>query len=156
MAHFAELNSDNIVVRVVVIGNEDILDDEGNESEEKGKLYCQYLFGGGTWIQTSYNSNFRKNFAGEGAEWRPDLDGFVLPRQFPSWVLNETTCRWEAPIPHPDGTGEGYVWDEENVQWVYVPPPEDMGSPDPLPDAKAPPATEEIEAPEHNYPVEEI
>ena len=156
MAHFAELNSDNIVVQVVVIGNDNIIDDDGNESEEKGKLYCQYLFGGGTWVQTSYNKNFRKNFAGEGAEWRPDLDGFVLPKEqvaFQSWTLNETTCQWEAPIPHPDGTNEGYDWDEENQQWVQPPPTGDMNAER---IEKATPPEEEIEVPEHNYPVEEI
>jgi len=70
----------------------------------------------GTWVQTSYNNNFRKNYAGIGYTYDTDRDAFYTPQPYPSWTLNETTCIWEAPEPYPDD-GEIYVWNEETLSW---------------------------------------
>ena len=96
MAHFAELNNTNTVTRVIVIDNNDILDADGNESEELGKQFCQQ-FGVGPWVQTSYNGNFRKNYAGIGSTYDPVRDAFIPEQLFPDWVLDEETCRWRPP-----------------------------------------------------------
>jgi hypothetical protein len=118
MAHFAQLEN-NIVTNVIVVANETIIDENGNESEQKGKDFCSNLLGG-TWIQTSYNSNFRKNFAGVGCTYDETLDAFISPKPFNSWLLNETTCQWEAPTPYP-ADGNFYTWNEENLNWVAIP-----------------------------------
>lgn len=125
MAHFAEIGEGNIVLRVIVINDSDCLNEAGNEWEAVGALFCHNLLGG-TWKQTSYNHNVRKNYAGIGDVYRPDLDAFIHPSPFASWVLNKTTCKYEAPIPYPaDGWAEGtnedsdidYYWDESSTQW---------------------------------------
>ena len=116
MAHFAELDENNVVQRVIVVNNSDILDSEGNESEEIGKSFCSNLLGG-NWIQTSYNSNFRKNFAGTGMIYRLDLDAFITPPMYSSWTLNEDTCQWEAPIEYPNDEKK-YDWDDNEMKWV--------------------------------------
>jgi len=122
MAHFAELNSDNIVLRVVVVANSDTATEDGTENESIGVLFCQKLFGG-TWVQTSYNGNFRKNYAGVGSTYDSTRNAFYSPKPFNSWVLNETTCVWEAPVSMPSDAGEGdppkmYRWDEDSTSWV--------------------------------------
>lgn len=114
MAHFAEIDSNNIVLRVLVVGNDQIIVD-GEESEQAGKDLLSNLLGG-TWVQTSYNANFRKNFAGIGYEWRADLDGFVGTKPYGSWTLNETTCQWEAPTAYPDDNND-YIWNEDTEAW---------------------------------------
>ena len=124
MAHFAELDANNIVLRVIVVHNNELMDN-GQESEAKGIAFCQSLFGG-TWVQTSYNSNFRKNYAGIGYTYDATRDAFIPPQPYPSWVLNEETCQWEAPIPYPTDVGtpevpKRYIWDESLVNWVEVP-----------------------------------
>jgi hypothetical protein len=96
MAHFAELDNNNIVTRVIVVSNDDILDVNGNESEEIGKQFC-LQFGDGPWVQTSYNANFRKNYAGIGATYDPVRDAFIPKQPHPDWVLDEETCRWRPP-----------------------------------------------------------
>jgi hypothetical protein len=96
MAHFAELDSNNIVTRVIVVSNNDILDADGNESEQIGKQFCSQ-FGDGAWVQTSYNGNFRKNYAGIGDSYDYVRDAFISPQPAPDWVFNEETCRWEKP-----------------------------------------------------------
>lgn len=96
MAHFAELDNTNTVTRVIVVDNNDILDADGNESEEVGKQFCQQ-FGAGPWVQTSYNGNFRKNYAGIGSTYDPVRDAFIPKQPFPDWVLDEETCRWRPP-----------------------------------------------------------
>jgi hypothetical protein len=113
MAHFAELNEDNIVQQVIVIHNNELLDENGNESEQKGIDFCVNLYGG-RWVQTSYNGSFRKNFAGLGSLYDPIRDAFIYPQPYPSWVLNEETCKWEAPIPAPSVTA---WWNEELQKW---------------------------------------
>ena len=114
MAHFAKIEN-TLVTQIIVIDNSDILDGDGNESEALGIKICQDLLGG-TWVQTSYNANFRKNFAGIGYEWRSDLDGFIPKKPYNSWLLNQTTCQWEAPAPYPND-GNDYIWNEETEAW---------------------------------------
>lgn len=94
MAHFAELDQNNIVKRVIVVDNTVLLDNNGNESEQLGITYCQNLFGG-TWKQTSYNGTTRKNYAGIGYIYDSVRNAFIQPQPSPEWTLNETTCRWE-------------------------------------------------------------
>ena len=119
MAHFAELDENNIVTRVVVVGNENCLGDDGNESEAVGIAWCENFFGGGTWIQTSFNTwggkhwttgeeplgepsteddgtPFRKNYAGKGHTYDSTRDAFYDPQPEGSWTLNEDTCQWES------------------------------------------------------------
>ena len=123
MAHFA-LIKNNIVQQVVVVGNADLTNSEGNEQEALGVAFCHSLFGtNGTWVQTSYNDNIRKNFAGIGYTYDLARDAFIAPKPYPSWVLNEATCRWEAPTPYPDD-GNVYDWDESTTSWVKLEVPE--------------------------------
>ena len=119
MAHFARLEN-NIVTDVVVVGNDDILDDDGNESEAMGIAFLQTAFGADTvWKQTSYNNNLRKRYAGIGYTYRQDLDAFIAPQIYASWTLNEETCEWDPPIPRPPDTDTSYyAWDEQNQQWI--------------------------------------
>jgi hypothetical protein len=119
MAHFAQLDQNNIVLQVVVVANEVLLDENGVEQEQKGVEFCQALLGG-TWKQTSYNDNLRKNYAGIGYTYREDIDAFVPPSPYPSWVLNNDTAQWEAPIPMPQDE-QLYLWDESTQSWVLVP-----------------------------------
>lgn len=109
MAHFAELDENNIVLRVLVTDN-----DFPNEGYD---WLVDNL--GGTWVQTSYNANFRKNFAGIGFSYDPERDAFIPPKPFESWTLNEDTCNWEAPVAYPTD-GKIYKWDEESLSWIEV------------------------------------
>ena len=122
MAHFAELDKTNIVTQVIVISNDDILDNDGNESEEIGVNFLENLFGHRNWKQTSYNGNFRKRYAGIGYKYHEDVDGFSEPQPYPSWILDNETLEWIPPIPMPDNSGKPilHIWDEENLQWVYL------------------------------------
>jgi hypothetical protein len=118
MAHFAQLSSNNTVSQVIVVNNADTIDQDGNESEAIGIAFCQTLLGADTrWIQTSYNARIRKNYAGIGFTYDEDLDAFIPPKPFPSWVLNEDTCLWESPLPMPND-GQKYQWDENQGQWI--------------------------------------
>jgi len=125
MAHFAELDENNIVLRVVVISNKEIRDENGQESELLGIARCKELFGENTkWVQTSYNANFRKNYAAVGFPYVPEDDAFMENKPFDSWVLNKETYRYEAPIPKPDPSqyeGSALYWDEENQRWYDAP-----------------------------------
>lgn len=116
MAHFAKLNDNNEVEQVIVVANNELLDEFGNESEQKGIDFCTNLLGG-RWIQTSYNSNFRKHFAGPGYIYDADGDAFYAPQPFPSWTLNKEIYKWQAPVPYPAGE-ELYFWDESVLNWV--------------------------------------
>jgi hypothetical protein len=112
MAHWAEIDENNIVIRVTVGDNND--PDEG----------YQWLIDnvGGTWIKTSYNAatnGFRKNYAGIGYTWDESRDAFIPPQIFPSWTLDENTCNWVCPKPYPE-TGEIYGWNEDLLEWVNV------------------------------------
>ena len=118
MAHFAEIGLDNTVLCVIVVNNAELLDGNGVEQESLGADFCRDLFGG-TWVQTSYNGNIRKNFAGPGCTYDSNRDAFIPPKPFASWTLDETTCRWEPPTPYPDD-GQMYSWDEDSTSWVEV------------------------------------
>ena len=120
MAHFAKLNSENIVEQVIVINNSICLDENNNESEQVGADFCANTFGG-NWKQTSYNGNFRKNFASVGFTYDSNKDAFIPPKPYIAWVLNEDTCLWEAPSlqPEPDlETGTFYHWDSDESNWM--------------------------------------
>jgi hypothetical protein len=99
MGHFAKINQKRIVTQVIV-GDEDYVDTLP-----------------GTWIQTSYTGEFRKNYAGVGYTYDYFKDAFISPQPYNSWVLNENTCRWEAPVAYPSDN-KLYDWDEENLKWV--------------------------------------
>jgi len=116
MAHFAELDANNVVLRVVVIGNADTSDANGVEKEHIGAAFCEKLFGG-TWKQTSYNGNMRKRYAGIGYTYHADIDAFVAPKPFPSWTLNNTTAEWEAPVAMPVVEGKRFKWNEATGAW---------------------------------------
>jgi len=115
MAHFAEINESNKVVRIAVVANAELLDGNGEEQESLGVIFCSNLFGG-TWKQTSYNASIRKNFAGVGFTFDSSRDAFIPPKPFSSWVLNETACQWEPPTPMPIDE-YFYAWNEETTSW---------------------------------------
>jgi hypothetical protein len=118
MAHFAKLDSDNRVIHVSVVDNWNTVDGSGNESEAIGVAYLKSIHGADTnWKQTSYNGNLRKNYAGIGMTYDAGRDAFIPPKPYASWVLNETTCRYEAPTPMPTEEGKMYTWNEETVSW---------------------------------------
>jgi len=115
MAHWAEIDENNIVLRVTVGDNNDPNGDEG----------YQWLINnlGGRWIKTSYNAatnGFRKNYAGEGYTYNEELDAFIPPKPFESWILNEETCVWESQVPYPQD-GNLYFWDESSQSWEEKP-----------------------------------
>lgn len=121
MAHFAKLDENNVVIDVNVVDNEHLLDSNGVEQEALGLEFLIQWSGGYTnWKQTSYNGNFRKNYAAIGSVYDPVRDAFILekPDCYPSWVLDEVTCKWRPPIPMPEGGG--YDWDEPTLSWVPV------------------------------------
>ena len=110
MAHFAEIDENNIVLRVLVVDN---------EQEQRGQEFLSVDLGlGGTWIQTSYNGNFRKQFAGRGYEYDSVADVFIQPQPYPSWSLDEN-FDWQPPIPYPND-GADYSWNEEDQSWVEL------------------------------------
>ena len=120
MAHFAEINENNDVLRTIVVSNADILDENGIEQEHLGVAICVTVAGAGMWKQTSYNNNFRKLFGQPGMKYAPDKDVFYNPvAPFPSWVL-DANYDWQAPTAKPDD-GNDYYWDEESLVWVLIP-----------------------------------
>ena len=116
MAHFAEIDDNNIVLRVIVVHNNELLDGDGVEQESKGIDFCKNLLSG-NWVQTSYNSKFRTHYAGEGLTYDKDNNVFIPPKPFNSWVLNTTSWIYEAPVSYPDD-GEDYYWNEDTTAWV--------------------------------------
>ena len=120
MAHFAKLDENNVVLAVYVVHNNELLDENGVEQEQRGIDFLINWSGGYTnWKQTSYNGNFRKNYAGLGYIYLPPpIDEFVPPappRPYPSWNLDPDTCQWVAPVPAPEGR---HMWDEATVSWI--------------------------------------
>lgn len=119
MAHFAKINSENMVENVLVIEQEMI--DTGHWGDPA------------SWIQTSYNTYggvhalggtpLRKNFAGRGFTYDPIRDAFIPPKRYASWVLNEDTCLWEAPVPRPVIEGKRFIWNEDTTSWIELNPP---------------------------------
>ena len=120
MAHFCKLGVGNIIEQVVVVSNEVITDNDGNEQEQLGVDFLNNLYGTrDVWKQTSYNANFRKNFAGIGFKYDQTRDAFIPPKPYNSWILNEDTCLWEAPIPYPEDN-KNYNWNETNQTWDEI------------------------------------
>jgi hypothetical protein len=120
MAHFAKLDKDNVVTEVHVVNNIEMLAADGSESEVMGVAFLIRWSGGySNWKQTSYNGKIRKNYAGIGYVYDATRDAFIPPQPYPSWVLNETTCLWDAPTPMPTD-GQRYVWDEPTTSWVVI------------------------------------
>ena len=135
MAHFAQLDDNNVVIQIIVVSNDDCSDANGTESESIGVAFCQKLLGANTnWKQTSYNGNMRVRYAGIGYSYNASLDAFVPPQPFPSWTLNNTTAAYDPPLTEPTLTeeqitaGSYYVWDEDAYQadnttgWVLTTP----------------------------------
>jgi len=126
MAHFAKIGLNSKVISVHSVHNNELLDADGVEQEVNGITFLTNLHGWSIWKQTSYNNNFRKNFAGIGYTYDEDRDAFIPPKPYNSWVLNEETCRWESPVPEPELTQEQidnnnyYTWNEENQTWDLV------------------------------------
>ena len=131
MAHYARIDENNIVTQVIVVANEDTTDTNGVEVEEIGVAFCKKLLGAETnWKQTSYNNNFRVRYAGISYTYNEELNAFIAPKPFESWVLVEETADWESPVgPAPELTEAQvesrsfYKWDEENLEWVIETPP---------------------------------
>ena len=117
MAHFAQLEN-NVVTKVIVVDNEVLIDENGNENEQIGIDFCSHLVGG-NWKQTSYNGNFRKNYAGIGDTYDEVRDAFISPKPYNSWTLDEETCQWKAPVDYPTD-GKFYGWNEETTTWNEV------------------------------------
>ena len=115
MAHFAQLDSNNVVIQVIVVDNKDTADAFGVEKEHIGAAFCERVLGG-TWKQTRYNGNKRKNYAGIGYTYRADIDAFVPPQPYASWVL-DANAQWQPPTPMPTD-GQMYSWDEATTSWV--------------------------------------
>jgi hypothetical protein len=131
MAHFAQLDENNVVIQVIVAGDEYTKDENGVEDGRIGEAFYSNLIGG-VWKQTSYNGNFRRRFAGVGYTYNAELDAFIPPKPYESWVLNTEKADWEAPIPKPADEwvetipGEApifyiHLWDEDNIRWVRKP-----------------------------------
>ncbi len=112
MAHFAEVDTNDVVLRVLVVGN---------DQEHRGQEFlADDLALGGTWVQTSYNGNMRKNYAGVGFTFDRARDAFIAPKPYPSWVLDEQTCVWDAPTPMPVVEGKMFTWVEADLNWQEV------------------------------------
>jgi hypothetical protein len=122
MAHFAQLDENNKVTQIIVVNNSDCNDFSFPDSEPVGIVFCKSLFGDDTnWKQTSYNNNFRRQYAHINGYYLSEPDVFTIPQPFPSWTLNVQTGEWIAPIPKPD-TPSNYVavWDEEGQEWDII------------------------------------
>lgn len=115
MAHFTKINLDNIVEQVIVVNNSVLLDENGIEKESKGIEFLNSLFGYANWIQTSYNGNFRKQYAGVGYTYNSTKDKFIAPKPFNSWKLNSDDD-WQPPLPMPIDENF-YYWEEETLSW---------------------------------------
>ena len=127
MAYFAKLGTGNIVEQVISINNAVITDANGVEQEQLGNDFINKLYNTrDVWKQTSYNNNFRKNFAGIGYQYDQTRDAFIAPKPYQSWILNEDTCRWEAPVAMPELTQEQidnknyYAWNEQIINWELI------------------------------------
>ena len=108
MAHFAEVDENGVVKQVLVVPD---------AQEHRGHEFLSDDLGlGGTWVQTSYNARIRKNYAGIGMTYDANRDAFIAPQPYASWILNEDTCHWKAPVPYP-ADGVMYIWNEETTDW---------------------------------------
>ena len=118
MAHFAKLDENNKVISVHVVNN-NVITIDGIESEQLGIDFLTNLYGYNKWKQTSYNGNIRKNYAGAGYFYDEIRDAFIPPKPFDSWVFEESTCVWKAPVPYPTD-GKFYTWNEVELKWDEV------------------------------------
>lgn len=118
MASFAELDEGNIVKRVIAVENNVLLDEDGNESEQKGIDFLTSLYGGGTWLQTSYNGNLRGRLASVGSIYSAPRDLFIPAKPYPSWSYDEDSNTWQPPVPFPADAQEPHSWDEITQVWV--------------------------------------
>jgi len=117
MAYFAKLGTGNIVENVISINNSVITDSNGVEQEQLGVDFINKLYNTrDVWKQTSYNNNIRKNFAGIGYQYDQTRDAFIPKKPFNSWILNEQTCLWNAPVAYPTD-GKRYSWNETTKNW---------------------------------------
>ena len=120
MASFAKIGLNNKVIEVLSVHNNELLDSNGVEQEVNGVDFLTKLTGWSIWVQTSYNNNFRKNHAGIGYTYDEDRDAFIPKKPYNSWLLNETTCQWEAPVAMPTTELEDnqyYSWNESILNW---------------------------------------
>lgn len=118
MAHFAKLDENNYVIGVYVVVN-DVITINGVESEQAGIDFLTNLHSYNLWKQTSYNGNFRKNYAGIGYYYDELRNAFIPPKPFPSWILNEETCLWGSPLPYPNDE-KMYRWNEDILNWEEI------------------------------------
>lgn len=119
MAHFAQIDKNNIVQQIIVVANSDCGNLEFPDSESIGQDFLKSIRLNGTWKQTSYSGSFRKNYAGIEYSYDESRDSFIPIKPYDSWILNETSCRWESPIPIPNQESM-FVWDEENQRWNEI------------------------------------
>jgi hypothetical protein len=119
MASFAKIGLNNKVIEVNSVHNDVLKDSNGVEQEAIGIDFLTKLTGWAIWKQTSYNANFRKNFAGIGYTYDEDRDAFIPKKTYNSWILNENTCQWEAPVAKPND-GKRYNWNETNLTWDLI------------------------------------
>jgi hypothetical protein len=117
MAHFAKLDENNIVLEVHVVNNETL--DSSNEEESGIEFLTEWSGGYSNWKQTSYNATFRKNYAAPNFKYDEELDAFIPPKPYESWILNEDICRWDPPTPYPEDE-DLYSWDESKKKWTKV------------------------------------
>lgn len=121
MAHFAEIDENNIVTRVIVVNNTELLDGE-QESETKGIDFCESLYGHRNWVQTSFNGSIRHNYAGVGDIWDAENNAFYQSQPFESWELDENFI-WQPPVVYPEieeGSSDVYTWNEETQTWALI------------------------------------
>jgi hypothetical protein len=120
MAYFAKLGTGNIIEKVISINNSVITDSNGVEQEQLGVDFINKLYNTrDVWKQTSYNRNFRKNYAGIGYQYDQQRDAFIAPKPFKSWILNEDNCLWNAPVAYPQDENK-YTWNESTLTWDIV------------------------------------
>lgn len=117
MAHFAKLDENNIVLEVNVVSNDAL--DASNEETSGIAFLTEWSGGYSNWKQTSYNGSIRKNYAGVGYTYDSSRDAFISPKPYSSWLLDESTCRWKAPVAMPIDD-KRYTWNEETLSWIEV------------------------------------
>tara|TARA_R110000803_G_C11694051_1_gene284459 strand:- start:35 stop:400 length:366 start_codon:yes stop_codon:yes gene_type:complete len=119
MAHFAKIGLNSKVIQVIAVHNNELKDSNGIEQEVLGIQFLEGLTSWSIWKQTSYNNNIRKNFAGIDHTYDEDRDAFIAPQPYASWILDESTCKWVAPIDYPMDD-KRYTWHETTVSWVEI------------------------------------
>ncbi len=122
MAHFAEVDATDVVLRVIVVNDEVLRNARGEESEQEGAAFCRALSGDTStkWVQASYNARIRARYPGIGYHYDPEADVFYRPKPYPSWELDKVIWDWVAPVPMPEPIEGGwYLWDEATLSWVW-------------------------------------